>query len=179
MRPTERLPSRALRVNGAVIRILTGNLKSRATSALAVAGMSATFAPVGCVSHVTVCARLWKVHVTVPVPLLREIVTPGGLKACPVVAVTRAVDVGVTTVSCCEPECVTLPTVIDAVIVEAPLATPLTTPVAGSTVAFVVIARGPGSRRRTGERGAVLILRGRRQRNCRSLRPRLATRATP
>jgi hypothetical protein len=32
---------------------------------------------------------------------------------------------------------VILPIVIDAVIVEAPLATPLTTPVAGSTVAFV------------------------------------------
>src|SRR3569623_1102980 len=98
--------------------------------------MSATLAPLGCVSHVTVCARLWKVHVTVPVPLARAIVTSGGWNAWPVVAVTPAVALGVFTVTCCDPEWVTLPTVIDAVIVGEPFATPVTTPVAASTVAI-------------------------------------------
>jgi hypothetical protein len=86
---------------------------------------------------VTVCARLWNVHVTVPVPDARAIVTPGGSNAWPVVAVTPAVGVGVVTVTGCEPVWLTLPTVIDAVIVGVPLATPVTTPVAASTVAFV------------------------------------------
>jgi hypothetical protein len=99
--------------------------------------MSATAAPDGCESQVTVCATFWKVHVTVPVPLALPIVTLCGVNASPLVAVTLPLAVGVTTVTCVVPVWVTLPDVIDAVIVELPFATPVTTPVAGSTVAFV------------------------------------------
>src|SRR5690242_12555797 len=99
--------------------------------------MSATLAPPGCESHVTVCARLWKVQVTVPLPPARAIRTLLGENAWLVVAVTPAVDPGLDTVTTCEPVCVTVPAVIEAVIVELPFATPVTTPVAASTVAFV------------------------------------------
>jgi len=53
--------------------------------------------------------------------------------------VTLAVEDGVLTTIVCDPVWVTLPTVIDAVIVDDPLATPDTTPVAASTVATTVL----------------------------------------
>jgi hypothetical protein len=65
-------------------------------------------------------------------------VTVFGSNASPVVAVTLPLAVGVDTVIDCDPDLVMLPAVIDAEIVEVPFATPVTTPVAASTVAATV-----------------------------------------
>jgi hypothetical protein len=89
-------------------------------------------------SQFTVCTIFWKVHVTEPVPLDLVIVTVDGLNASEAAAVTLPVAEGVLTAIDCDPVCVTLATVIEAVIVEDPFATPVTTPVAGSTVAAAV-----------------------------------------
>jgi hypothetical protein len=112
--------------------------------------MSATAAPEGCESHETVWPTLWNVQVTVPVPLALPIVTECGSNDRELVAVTKLDADRVTTEICCEPVCVTLPDVIDAVIVALPFATPVTTPETGSTVALLtslelqVAADAPG-----------------------------------
>lgn len=116
---------------------MPATVKSRETDALEVAGMSSTDAPVGCESKLTVCATLWKFHVTVAVPPLRTTVTLFGENTSPVVAATDAVLEGTITVSVWVPECVTLPETIVPVIVEDPAATPVAIPVEGSMVAFV------------------------------------------
>jgi hypothetical protein len=126
-------------------------VKLRATSVSWEAPMSATDAPPGCESQVTVCVTLWKVQFTEPVPPARRIVTLGGSNESVEVAVTLPFADGVTTETCCDPVWVVLPDVIDAVIVDTPFATPETVPVAGSTVALVgsldihVAAGAPGN----------------------------------
>jgi hypothetical protein len=63
-------------------------VKSRPTEAPDVAPMSATLAPDGCVSHVTVCATFWNTHVTVAGAPFRVTVTEGGMNCREEAAVT-------------------------------------------------------------------------------------------
>ena len=109
-------------------------VKLRTIEALCVAGMSATFAPAGSRSNVTVCATLSKVHVMLPVPPERPMVTLCGLNDSDAAAVTLPVGGGVLTTSCAVPECVMLPETIVAVIVVEPFATPEATPLAASRI---------------------------------------------